>query len=123
VRNLNELNHLRDFDFEMRVYGVNGNEGNGVFRLLSMEDNKTLAIIVSDGGGWDHVSVSRGDRTPNYTEMEQVASLFFKEDETAVQYHVPKGEHVNIHPYCLHWWRPTEETLPKPPSSMVGPKK
>lgn len=122
MKNLHELDYARMVEFELQHYGMNGDDGNGVFQFLSCVDVMPLRVIASDGDGWDHVSVSRADRVPNYEEMEQIAALFFKENETAVQYHVPKSEHVNHHPYCLHWWRPTEETLPKPPSIMVAPK-
>jgi len=122
MKDLNELNYARMIEFEQRIYGCNGNGGNGCFQFMSLVDGMPIRAIASDGGGWDHVSVSRADRVPNYNEMEQIAGLFFKDDETAVQYHVPKSEHVNHHPNCLHWWRPTEERLAKPPASMVGPK-
>jgi len=122
MKNLHELDYSRALVEERKYYGRNGDGGNGMFRFMSCVDGQPLGVIASDGGGWDHVSVSRADRVPNYEEMEQVAGLFFQADETAVQYHVPKSEHVNCHPYCLHWWRPTEETLPKPPSIMVAPK-
>jgi hypothetical protein len=120
--NLNALNYARNSEFEKRVYGVTGNAGNGVFVFKSCVDGDPLRVIASDGDGWDHVSVSRIDRIPTYEEMEQIASLIFQPDETAVQYHVPKSEHVNYHPFCLHWWRPTRDYLPKPPSIMVAPK-
>lgn len=56
--------------------------------------------------GWDHVSVSLAHRTPNWEEMELVKQLFFKEYEWAVQYHPAKSYYVNLHPNCLHIWRP-----------------
>jgi hypothetical protein len=47
--------------------------------------------------------------------------LFFREDETAMQLHVPATDHINCHPHCLHLWRPTEVEIPRPPAIMVGP--
>jgi hypothetical protein len=38
--------------------------------------------------------------------MAFVKRLFFRDDETAMQLHVPASDHVNQHPYCLHLWRP-----------------
>jgi hypothetical protein len=122
MKNLHELDYARMIDFEQRVYGGNGDGGNGAFQFMSCVDGKRLAAIASDGEGWDHVSVSRNDRTPYYEEMEQIAALFFKENETAVQYHVPKEDHISIHKFCLHWWRPNKIELPRPPGFMVGPK-
>ena len=122
MKNLRELDHARDVQFELKYYGRNGDGGNGVFRFMSLIDAKPMSVIASDGDGWDHVSVSRADRCPHYEEMEQIAALFFAEDEAAVQFHVPKSEHVNIHPHTLHWWRPTRDRLPRPPGYMIGPK-
>jgi hypothetical protein len=53
--------------------------------------------------------------------MEQVKRAFFKKDETAVQFHVPSDDHINLHPYCLHLWRSLDEHQPRPPAWMVGP--
>jgi hypothetical protein len=25
-----------------------------------------------------------------------------------------------MHRYCLHWWRPTDVEIPRPPAIMVG---
>jgi hypothetical protein len=66
------------------------------------------------------VSVSRANRCPNWPEMEFIASLFFKDHETAMQLHVPASDHVNNHPYCLHWWRPHNIPIPRPDAIMVG---
>lgn len=73
----------------------------------------SLRIIVSDGGGWDHVSVSRPDRTPTWEEMDRVKRLCFRDDEVVMQLHVNDGRKVNVHDHCLHLWRPqtTEEML------------
>lgn len=81
-----------------------------------------LKIIASDGGGWEHVSVSCKRRCPNWAEMCFVKGLFWTEQETVVQYHPPKSEYVNCHPNCLHLWRPTEGEILLPPSIFVGPK-
>lgn len=122
MKELNTLNYARDVKFEQKMYGRNGDGGNGVFRFMSCVDGQPLAVIASNGDGWDHVSVSRNDRVPSYEEMEQIATLFFEADESAVQFHVPKTDHVNVHRYCLHWWRPTRDRLPRPPGYMVGTK-
>lgn len=64
-----------------------------------------LRVIASDGLGWEHVSVSRAKRTPSWDDMCRVKSLFWGEDDLVVQFHPPKSEYVNNHPYCLHLWR------------------
>jgi hypothetical protein len=82
--------------------------------------------IISSGSdreyNWEHVSVSLENRTPVWDEMCFVKNLFWREDECVVQYHPPKSEYVNHHPYCLHLWRPMNVGFPLPPSILVGPK-
>lgn len=80
----------------------------------------TLRCMVSDGGGWDHVSVSLADRCPKHEEMEFVRELFFHDDECVVLYSVPRSNHINVHPYCLHMWRQHDVVVPLPPEWMVG---
>lgn len=84
----------------------------------------TLTVMVSDGkrDGWEHVSVSLNNRTPNWKEMCYVKDLFWSEDETVVQYHPAKKDYVNCHPYCLHMWRNIEKPIECPPWILVGPK-
>ncbi len=72
---------------------------------------------------WDHVSVSLQNRCPNWPEMCHIKDVFFDDDEAVVQYHPPRSEYVNCHPYCLHLWKPLNEKLPLPPRIMVGPDK
>lgn len=99
-----------------------GDDREGAFQLLSPVDRAPLRIIASSDLGWDHVSVSRKNRPPNWSEMSFVKRLFFKESETAMQLHVPVEDHVNCHPHTLHLWRPHDQEIPRPPSFMVGPR-
>src|SRR4030042_4807672 len=89
-----------------------GDEGNGCFFVKCPATNADLKIIASNQEGWDHVSVSARNRCPNWTEMAYVKPLFFKSEECAIQYHVPEIDHINCHPYCLHLWRPQNESIP-----------
>jgi len=118
MRNLDTINHLRIDSREH--YGSNGDSGNGVFRVTSKIDHSALIVIASNGGSWDHVSVSHRKRVPNWYEMEQVKAMFFEEDETCMQLHVPAADHVNNHVNVLHLWRPQKAEIPRPPSIMVG---
>jgi len=120
MRNLNLLNPYRLDAREF--YGSIGDETCGAFVLPSKIDGQNLRVVASAGEGWDHVSVSCSNRCPNWMEMEQVKRLFFKDDEVAMQLHVPPSEHINHHPYCLHLWRPHDAPIPMPPDWMVGPK-
>lgn len=106
--------------FALPVHGFTNSRLEGVFSMPSRKDGRQLRIIASATGGWDHVSVSRFDRCPNWYELEQVKRLFFLPSETAMQLHVPPAEHINNNENCLHLWRPQLTEIPRPPSAMVG---
>ncbi len=122
MRNLYLLDQYRRRGPDViRFWGSEGDDTCGTFAIPSCIDRALLWIIASCGEGWDHVSVSRTNRTPNWPEMEQIARLFFEDDETAMQLHVPEADHVNMHATTLHWWRPNDgQTIPRPPSVLVG---
>lgn len=94
---------------------------NGAF-LIPFESYE-LMVIASDGGGWEHVSVSLPTRDPSWKQMCFIKDLFWDEDECVVQYHPPRSEYVNEHDHCLHLWKPQNEVLPVPTSIFVGFKK
>lgn len=98
---------------------IDGN--NGLF-LIFNKGGINLRVIASDGGGWDHVSVSLPDRCPTWAEMCRIKGLFWDEEDTVMQLHPPKSEWVNNHPYCLHLWRAQDQEIPRPPGLMVGIK-
>jgi hypothetical protein len=79
---------------------------------------------IPEAQGWEHVSVSipNAKRCPNWPEMCFVKDLFWSEDEAVVQFHPPKSEYVNNHPFCLHLWRAVDQHMRLPPSIMVGIK-
>ena len=108
MRDLHELDRYRVTDRAAlaRCGGWAGDGDCGSFVIPSPIDRAPLMVIASNDAGWDHVSVSRKNRCPNWAEMEHVARLFFRDDEAAMQLHVPAQEHINIHPNVLHWWRP-----------------
>lgn len=93
---------------------------NGLFWIPAQKGNHTLKVIISDGGGWDHVSVSLPNRCPNWPEMCFIKDLFFEPDETALQFHPAVEHYVNNHPYCLHIWRSQTDVVDLPPSEFVG---
>jgi len=104
---------------EDRIDGPFG-EWNGAFRVRVGSAN--LLIICSDGMGWDHVSVSLATRCPTWTEMCCVKAMFFGDETSVMQLHPPKSQWINNHPFCLHLWRPQEESIPLPPAITVGIK-
>ena len=91
---------------------------NGAFDVI-LKHKQKVSVIGSDGGGWEHVSVSRKDRTPTWEEMCQVKDIFRDEEDCVVQYHPAKTEHVNNHPHCLHLWREIGKEFPMPLKLMV----
>ena len=79
-----------------------------------------IAVIASWGGGWEHVSVSLARRCPTWEEMCMVKDIFWGEEECVVQFHPPRSEYVNRHPYCLHLWKKIGEEYETPPKEYVG---
>ena len=118
------MRNLRLLDASRITHPIlgDGDETCGAFIISSPIDGQALRCIVSSGMGWDHVSVSRSSRCPNWPEMDFVKHRFFKDDEVAMQLHVPASDHINNHPYCLHLWRPHDAEIPRPPAIMVGVK-
>lgn len=121
MRDLDELNEYRRRDKGVLAkFGSYGDDTCGVFDLPCPSSGRTVLCIASAGDGWDHVSVSLSNRTPNWAEMEHVKRSFFRDDETAMQLHVPPDEHINNHPNCLHLWRPNDgRAIPMPERLMV----
>lgn len=121
MRNLRLLDQFRNTSQSIvRYYGGIGDETCGVFTIPSPIDGATLVVIASSDGGWEHVSVSRKNRCPNWPEMDYIKRVFFRDDECAIQYHVPRQDHISIHDNCLHLWRPVGAEIPRPPGWMVG---
>lgn len=101
-----------------------GNNGLFIFGFKG----KQINCIVSDGAGWEHVSVTthyqgkKMTHAPDWDTMNVVKDLFWDEGDTVIQYHPPKKVYVNFHPYCLHLWRPIGIPIPVPPTQLIGPK-
>lgn len=113
MRDLRELDQYRFGEGELKRYGKKGNSRMGVF-IVPGPMQEDLRVIADSGMGWDHISVSLAHRIPYWTEMDFIARLFFKVRETAMQLHVPKKDHINIHPHTLHLWRPAKGGIPMP---------
>lgn len=103
--------------------GSDDSVGNaGAFFIPSRPGGPVLSVIASDGGGWEHVSVSLPNRCPTWEEMCRIKALFWDDDDCVMQLHPPRAEWVNNHSFCLHMWRPAGEPIPTPPGWMVGEK-
>ena len=69
MRNLRLLDQFRDISQSVvRYYGGVGDDTCGVFSVHSPIDGAILRVIASCGGEWEHVSVSRKNRCPNWPE-------------------------------------------------------
>lgn len=104
-------------------YGFNGFfliKHDGVMLRAQSSDATAWKQSGMKGKPWEHVSVSIEDRCPTWEEMEFVRDLFWHESETVMQLSVPRAQHVNMHPYCLHLWKPIGLKIPLPPSILVG---
>lgn len=96
---------------------------NGYF-IIPIRYKCTACIQVSNGLGWEHVSMyvidKNRDRTPTWEEMCIIKDRFWEPEDVAVQYHPAKSQYVNNHPHVLHMWRPTVDVLPVPDPALVG---
>lgn len=112
------------------VLGSDSSYGNNGFFVIPHFKifDYTINCQVSDGLGWDHVSITiqsikrKVERCPTWEEMCFVKDLFWSKDETVIQFHPPESEYVSNHKYCLHLWKNQSVEIPLPDSLMVGLK-
>ena len=115
-KNNTKIEKYRDKAFEIRIYGQNGDNYNGVFRIKF--ENKDYFVIASNGKDWEHISVS-GKNIPNWKTMCFIKDLFFDENETVIQFHPKKSEYVNKSETCLHLWKPINKEIELPENILV----
>jgi hypothetical protein len=101
-------------------YSSESDGNNGAFAVVRARPRDSLFIIASDGGGWEHVSVSKKYDCPTWADMCEVKALFWDPEDLILQYHPPRSQYVNLHPHCLHLWRPIGVEIPLPPKWMIG---
>lgn len=109
-------------------FGTDASNGNnGVFEIPHYKIAGYLFyIIASDGEGWDHVSVTVGQRNkaahrcPTWQEMCWIKDQFWGKYETVIQYHPKEEDYVNNHSFCLHLWKLQGANFPTPPTDLVG---
>ena len=95
-------------------------------KIAEIKSDKRLQILES---GFDGMACYLNDkryRPPremtiiaSWEEMCRVKDIFWGEDECVVQFHPPKSEYVNLHPYCLHLWKKIGEKADLPPKEFV----
>jgi hypothetical protein len=115
-------NDLEKYRFRYGPFGSNTGDNCGMF-IIPGPCGIDLRIISSPGNAdtgilWEHVSVSCESRCPNWVEMCMVKSLFWDPEDTILQFHPPLSRYINIHPYCLHLWKPPYH-VELPPEACV----
>lgn len=83
-------------------------------------NRKRYLFVFSWGGDWEHLSVSTPSHCPSWETMCKMKDIFWNEDECCIEYHPAKKDYVNMHPYCLHIWKPMKQEIPTPPTIFVG---
>jgi len=115
--------------YRMRIgpMGSDSSYGNNGVFIIPGPRGKDLVCIVSDGGSWDHVSVEvevlldsiKNRRLPDWYEMQFIKDMFWANEELVVQYHPPKKDYVNVHPFVLHLWKSQKHKFPIPSKDFV----
>lgn len=115
MRNLHELDRYR----KEHPLGFKGGETCGCFTVYV--EKVPFYVIASISEEWEHVSVSPKNkkRCPTWEEMCAIKDMFFHDEEEVIQIHPRKSEYVNLHPYCLHMWRPVNGLEKSPPPYFV----
>ena len=122
-----ENEKLEKYRVKTGEWETNPNEGmHGLFFIPNHSAHHPPLKVISsgcgDGTNREHVSVSLPNRTPSWEEMCKIKDLFWGEEETVIQFHPPRSEYVNNHPYCLHLWKKEGENMETPPSILTGIK-
>ena len=112
MKDLTQLNKYRLGKVQLLSISFYGEDEryNGVFRIRLKSSYRWFNVIATNGGGWDHVSVTpyHHTRTPTWDEMCEIKNLFFEPEEECVEFHPKKSEYINLSKHCLHLWRPND---------------
>lgn len=109
-------------DGRLQVLSADG-EGDNLRIVGNLTDpltRKSWYVIFTNGEGWEHMSISSRNKTPDWDTMCLAKSVFWNEDECCVEYHPRKEDYVNNHEHCLHIWKPIGVEMPTPPTIMIG---
>lgn len=111
---------MRDKFPDAVEFGRQGGIGHNGYFVIA-HNRVTFAVIASDGGNWEHVSVSviGQKRCPLWDEMKWIKEQFFSDEETVVQFHPRKSEYVDVHPFVLHLWKQVNSDYLLPPIEFV----
>ena len=67
-----------------------------------------LVIVSQDGGYW-HMSISHPSRYPTWDEIRDARYELVPDHVTMALLLPPREEYVNIHPNCFHLWEVTPD--------------
>lgn len=101
--------------YRMIKEGADGYAYRGLDGLVVIQST----AIESDGNVWLHTSFSRKGRMPTYDDMARVKRIFIGDSQKALMVLPDKAHHVNIHPFCLHFFTPLYHD-PLPEFSLGG---
>ena len=72
--------------------------------VLKSPAGGTMKVFAEIKDGWEHLAVSRSDRSPYWKETEWAMRLWFNPEEFAVEYHFPVNVE-RITDNVRHLWR------------------
>lgn len=125
MKNLNDITNFK----RVNLYGDEfpGDDYNGAFVIDKHKNGEFYLVIVSNGQGFDHVSVTSHRKNganikkcPSFEEMQMIKEKIFAEDEVVFQLHPREEDYINTHPYCLHLWKPNNCNMSVPPLSSIN---
>lgn len=76
--------------------------------FFSLHDgNGLVSAINHNKESWEHVMLNLEEmqRCATYTEMSKLKSIFWPDNEVALQVHPAKSQYINNFHYALHLWR------------------
>ncbi|MBQ9789974.1 MAG: hypothetical protein IJW24_00050 [Clostridia bacterium] len=85
---------------------------NGMFEFFL--EKERYCVVASSNDGWDHVSVSHASKIPSPSVMTYFKNKFFEKNETAFEFFPLSQDYVSMHDFCLHLWRPQNQTITLP---------
>jgi hypothetical protein len=105
------LNLLPVLPFTVREVAHPGSLSRHLGRAFRVQNCSSKGLLVlakvcveADSEVWLHVSFSRRDRIPDWSDTTFVKNTFIGEDKEAYVKLPKQEEYVNFHPYCLHLW-------------------
>jgi len=101
--------------YRKKLFGQLGDSSNGCLDIRP----RGMHVIFSSGGGWEHISAKRRNRTPSYADLDRLKREFWPPDAVVMQLHVSASDHINDHDHVLHLWRPIDGEIPLPPLIFV----